>query len=112
MTIEDLQKLIKIKLLSKEVTDTSIEQTIDGEFAGIFELVAKANFHEVHLPNDIPLLEKEFAKMIYDVLYNTDEESEIERLKKELQNALIQRNEYEAQYIRYKQKYEKLLEKK
>ena len=46
--------------------------------------------------------------MIYEVLYQKDEESEIEKLKSELQQALIQRNDFEAMYVRYKQKYEKI----
>ena len=107
MTVEDISKLIKIKLVSKDVTEDNTE-TINGDFIGVLELVAKAHFDDVNLPQDIPLLEREFAKMIYEVLYKKDEESEIEKLKSELQQALIQRNDFEALYIRYKQKYEKL----
>lgn len=107
MTVEDISKLIKVKLISKDVTENNTE-VINGDFAGVLELVAKAHFDDVNLPKDIPLLEREFAKMIYEVLYQKDEESEIEKLKKELQQALIQRNDFEALYIRYKQKYEKL----
>lgn len=107
MTVEDISKLIKIKLVSKDVTEDNTE-TINGDFIGVLELVAKAHFDDVNLSQDIPLLEREFAKMIYEVLYQKDEESEIEKLKKELQQALIQRNDFEALYIRYKQKYEKL----
>lgn len=107
MTVEDISKLIKVKLISKDVTENNTE-VINGDFAGVLELVAKAHFDDVNLPQDIHLLEREFAKMIYEVLYQKDEESEIEKLKKELQQALIQRNDFEALYIRYKQKYEKL----
>ena len=87
-------------------------ETINGDFAGVLEFTAKAHFDDVKLPEDIPLLEREFAKMIYEVLYEKDEESEVERLKKEVQSALIQRNDFEAMYVRYKQKYEKLMKNK
>ena len=107
MTIDEISKLIKIKLLSKDITEEDTE-LINGEFTGVLELVAKAHFDDVKLPEDIPLLEREFAKMIYEVLYQKDEESEIEKLKSELQQALIQRNDFEAKYVRYKQKYEKI----
>lgn len=107
MTVEEISKLIKVKLISKDVTENNTE-VINGDFAGVLELVAKAHFDDVKLPEDIPLLEREFAKMIYEVLYQKDEESEIEKLKSELQQALIQRNDFEAMYVRYKQKYEKI----
>ena len=107
MTIDEISKLIKIKLISKDITEEDTE-LINGEFTGFLELVAKAHFDDVKLPEDIPLLEREFAKMIYDVLYQKNEESEIEKLKSELQQALIQRNDFEAMYVRYKQKYEKI----
>ena len=68
MTIDEISKLIKIKLLSKDITEEDTE-LINGEFTGVLELVAKAHFDDVKLPEDIPLLEREFAKMIYEVLY-------------------------------------------
>lgn len=111
MTVDDIAKLVKVQLVSRDVTKEESE-TINGDFAGVLEFTAKAHFDDVKLPEDIPLLEREFAKMIYEVLYEKDEESEVERLKKEVQSALIQRNDFEAMYVRYKQKYEKLMKNK
>ena len=111
MTVDDIAKLVKVQLVSRDVSKDETE-TINGDFAGVLEFTAKAHFDDVKLPEDIPLLEREFAKMIYEVLYEKDEESEVERLKKEVQSALIQRNDFEAMYVRYKQKYEKLMKNK
>ncbi len=111
MTVDDIAKLVKVQLVSRDVTKEE-SKTINGDFAGVLEFTAKAHFDDVKLPEDIPLLEREFAKMIYEVLYEKDEESEVERLKKEVQSALIQRNDFEAMYVRYKQKYEKLMKNK
>ena len=48
MTVEDISKLIKVKLISKDVTEYNTE-VINGDFAGVLELVAKAHFDDVHL---------------------------------------------------------------
>ena len=111
MTLDDISKILKVKLISKDIREDSKSQLVNGDFSGTLELVAKAHFEDVNLKTDVPILANELAKLIYEVLYNQDEESEIEKLKKELQQALIQRNDFEAMYIRYKQKYEKLLNK-
>ena len=87
MTVDDIAKLVKVQLVSRDVSKEETE-TINGDFAGVLEFTAKAHFDDVKLPEDIPLLEREFAKMIYEVLYEKDEESEVERLKKEVQKRI------------------------